>query len=106
MSHVYGWGDEVAAELGFSKRTIQRDLLLYRGLRPSVIQLFRENRHPVLKNASQLRQLAKLPADEQERVAARMIDQGDGAAKSVSQAIQLERGSHFAADQLGRACGR
>lgn len=102
MSHVYGWGAEIAAELGFSKRTIQRDLLLYRGLRPSVIQLFREHRHPVLKNGSQLRQLAKLGADEQERVATRMIDQGYGAAKSIGQAILLERGSNFAADPAAK----
>jgi ParB family chromosome partitioning protein len=49
MSHIYGWADEVAAELGFSKRTIQRDLFLYRGLRPSVVELLRENRHPSSK---------------------------------------------------------
>lgn len=96
MSHIYGWGDEVAAELGFSKRTIQRDLFLYRGLRPSVIQLFREHRHPVLKNASQLRLLAKLGEGEQERVAARLIDHGYGAPKTVAQAIALVRGSNSA----------
>ncbi len=98
VANVYGWSKEIAAEVGFSERTIRNDLLLYRGLRPSVIQLFRDNRHPVLKNASQLRQLAKLPGEEQERVAVRLIDQGYGAAKTVSQAIQLERGSNFAAD--------
>lgn len=94
MSHIYGWGDEVAAELGFSKRTIQRDLQLYRGLRPSVIQLLRENRHPVLKNAAQLRALAKLQGGEQERVAAKLIDVGYGAAKSVSEAVRMVKGAN------------
>lgn len=93
MSHVYGWTDEVASELGFSKRTIQRDLQLYRGLRPSVVQLLRENRHPVLKNASQLRALARVQGSEQERVATKLINVGYGAAKSVSEAIRLVRGN-------------
>jgi hypothetical protein len=83
MSYVYGFGDEVAAELGFSKRTIQRDLFLYRGLRPSVIARFREARHPVLKNASQLRSLARLGAEQQEAAADLMI----GCAKSLGDAI-------------------
>ena len=101
VANVYGWSKEIAAEVGFAERTIRNDLLLYRGLRPSVVQLFRENRHPVLKNASQLRQLAKLPPSEQERVAARMTlrqAQGDRSdrALTVSQAIQLERGSNSA----------
>jgi hypothetical protein len=40
MSHVYGWSDEIGAELGFSKRTVQRDLFLYRSLKPSVVDCF------------------------------------------------------------------
>jgi len=92
VSNVYGFTEELGAELGCTGRTIRNDLLLYRGLRPSVIALFRENRHPVLKNAAQLRQLAKLEPSVQERVAARMIDQGYGAPKSVSQAVELVKG--------------
>lgn len=94
MSNVYGFTVEVAADLGLSDRTLRRDLLLYRSLRPSVIELLRENRHPILKNAAQLRQLAKLEPGEQERVAARMIDQGFGAPKSVADAVLLVRGTN------------
>lgn len=94
ISNVYGWSREVGAELGFSDRTIRNDLALYRGLAPSVIELFREARHPVLKNAAQLRQLTKLERNEQERVAGSMIDRGSGAAaKSVTDALQLVRGT-------------
>lgn len=93
MSHVYGWGDEVAAELGFSKRTIQRDLFLYRGLSPFVIQLLREGRHPVLKNAAQLRALAKLDAAEQQWAAGKLL----AGAKSASEAIRMVRGSNSVA---------
>lgn len=90
MSHIYGWGDEIAAELGFSKRTIQRDLLIYRGLQPSVIAHLRKNRHPVLKNATQLRAIAKLPPDEQRQVAVRLL----AGAKSANEAIRAVRGSN------------
>lgn len=95
MSIAYGWNDAVAEELGFSSKLIQRDLLLFRRLAPSVVELLREQRHPILKNAAQLRQLAKLDHAEQERVASRMIDHGYGnAAKSVSDALQLVRGTN------------
>jgi hypothetical protein len=95
ISNVYGWSREIGAELGFTDRTIRNDLALYRGLAPSVIDLFRDARHPILRNAAQLRQLAKLDRDEQGRVAARMVDQGYGnAAKSVADAIQLVRGTN------------
>jgi hypothetical protein len=83
MSHIYGWGDEIADELGFSKRTIQRDLFLYRGLRPSTVQLLREKRHPILKNASQLRALARLDGAEQSAVADRLLD----GARSIAEAL-------------------
>jgi len=85
MSHVYGWGEEVAGELGFSKRTIQRDLFLYRGLKPSVAQLLREKTHPILKNASQLRALARLDGAEQSAVADRLLD----GARSVAEALAV-----------------
>lgn len=94
ISHIYGWADDVAAELGFSKRTVQLDLFLFRGLRPSVVALLREKRHPVLKNASQLRALAKLDGVEQVAVAARLIKAEGGAPKSVTEAIRLVQGSN------------
>jgi hypothetical protein len=94
MSHVYGWADEIGAEIGFSKRTIQRDLFLYRGLQPSVIELLREKRHPVLKNAAQLRVLAKLEPSEQ-AFAARQL--ANGLAKTVNEAIRRSRGSNSVA---------
>lgn len=90
MSHVYGWGDEVAVELGFSKRTVQRDLFLYRSLQPSVIQHLREAKHPVLKNAAQLRALARLGPAEQARAAGKLL----AGAKSVTEAIRLVQGSN------------
>lgn len=85
MSHVYGWAGEVAAELGFSKRTIQRDLFLYRALRPSVVEALRQNRHQVLKNAGQLTKLARLDGAEQSAVANRLI----AGARSVAEALAL-----------------
>lgn len=90
FAHVYGWADEIGDELGFSKRTVQYDLFLYRSLRPSVIAHLRENRHPILKNAAQLRALAKLQPAEQESVAKCLVFR----AKSVSEAIGLVRGSN------------
>jgi hypothetical protein len=90
MSQVYGWGEEVAAELGFSKRTVQRDLFLYRSLRPSVVELLRGKRHPVLKNASQLRALAKLDGVEQQRAAEVLCR----TTMSTGEAIRLVRGSN------------
>lgn len=91
MSHVYGWADEVASELGFSKRTVQRDLFLYRRLKPSVVELLRGTRHQVLKNAAQLRALAKLDAAEQSFVARQLVN---GLAKTASEAIRRSRGSN------------
>lgn len=94
ISNVYGWSEEIGAEIGFTGRTVRNDLFLYRSLRPSVVSLLRENHHPVLKNASQLRSLAKLDGAEQEKVAVRLVDVGYGAAKTVSQAIGVVRGSN------------
>jgi ParB family chromosome partitioning protein len=90
MSHIYGWADEVASELGFSKRTIQRDLFLYRGLQPSLIERLRAGRHPVLKNAAQLRALAKLDPPTQARAVGKLL----AGAKSASEAIRAVAGSN------------
>jgi ParB family chromosome partitioning protein len=94
MTHVYGWTGEIAAELGFSKATIHRDLRLYRGLQPSIVQLLRDKRHPVLKNASQLRALAKLAPSEQRFAAHQLVN---GMAKTVNEAIRRSRGSNSVA---------
>ena len=85
ISNVYGWSDELGAELGFTGRTIRNDLMLYRRLTPSVVELLRGVRHPVATNASQLRALAKLEPDEQTQVA-RILARADGV-KTVAAAI-------------------
>jgi ParB family chromosome partitioning protein len=87
FAQVYGWAEEVGAELGFSKRTVQYDLLLYRSLPPSLIKQLRDAKHPILKNASQLRALAKLPTPEQGVAAARLV----AGVKSIGEAIALVR---------------
>lgn len=62
MSRVYGWAESTADALGFDKRTIQRDLTLFR----LVIEPFPDlaealSLHPVVgENASQLRAIAQV----------------------------------------------
>lgn len=90
ISNVYGWSEEIGAEIGFTGRTVRNDLFLYRSLQPSVVQHLRDARHPVLKNASQLRALAKLGPAEQARAAGKLL----AGAKSASEAIRLVRGSN------------
>lgn len=68
MSFVYGWSDRVADQLGFSKRTVERDLLLIRRIPASVIDALRRADHPVLRNGGQLRALAKLDDSAQRKV--------------------------------------
>lgn len=60
IAGVYGFTQMVADELGFSTRTIEADLMLYRRLAPSLVEKLRAIRHPALSNATQLRALAKL----------------------------------------------
>lgn len=91
ISNVYGWSDAIGAELGLTGRTIRNDLFLYRGLKPSVVELLREKKHPILKNASQLRALARLDASEQSFVARQLAN---GLAKSAAEAIRRSRGSN------------
>lgn len=90
VSNVYGWSKEIAAEVGFDERTVRRDLFLYRNLQPSVIEHLRSNHHAVLKNAAQLRVLAKLQPAEQKAAAVRLL----AGAKSAAEAIRLVRGSN------------
>jgi ParB family chromosome partitioning protein len=91
ISMCYGWSDEIGAEIGLTGRTVRNDLFLYRSLQPSVVALLREHRHPVLKNAAQLRSLAKLETAEQAFTARQLVT---GLAKSVNEAIQRSRGSN------------
>ncbi|RHW17164.1 hypothetical protein D1610_11485 [Sphingomonas gilva] len=97
MTVAYGLTDEVAAELGFSPSTVERSLLLHRRLLPSLVARLRDERHPILSNASQLRALAKLDAGEQEKVVDKLLFSG-APAKSVSDALARVRGSNRAVD--------
>ena len=86
---VYGFVEAVAAELGFSHQTIERDLMLYRRLAPSVVERLRGARHPILKNATQLRALAKLEgADQAKALNALVGDAGEEPCKTVADAIK------------------
>jgi hypothetical protein len=73
MSLVYGWSEQVGEQLGLSKRTIERDLLLHRRLAPMAIKQLQARPHPVLNNAAQLRQLAKLEPVQQSTVASLLL---------------------------------
>lgn len=84
MSLVYGWSDAVADGLGVSKRTVERDMLLYRRVKPSSIERLRAANHPVLHNAAQLAALAKLGEVQQSLVLDLLLN---GQAESVSDAL-------------------
>lgn len=84
MTVAYGFTDRIAAELGFSTAKVERDLLLHRRLLPSLVARLRENRHPILNNATQLRALAKLDGAEQQKVVAALL----GGARSVPDAVR------------------
>ncbi|MEL7698688.1 hypothetical protein VO57_015600 [Citromicrobium bathyomarinum] len=62
MSAVYGWQDAVADALGFDKRTIRRDLALYRLVVEPFPRLAEPlSQHPVVgENASQLKKIAEV----------------------------------------------
>jgi ParB family chromosome partitioning protein len=90
---VYGWADEVAEQVGLSRRTVENDLLLYRRLAPSLVARLRGVRHPLLGNAGQLRALAKLEPTEQDRVVDQLLDTS-APAKSVSDAQARFRGAN------------
>lgn len=74
ISRCYGWSDEIGEGIGLTGRTVRNDLFLYRNLSPSLIQRLQSKRHPILKNASQLRALARLDGAEQSAVADRLLD--------------------------------
>lgn len=94
MTIAYGWTAEVAETLGFSRKTIYRDLELHRGLRPDVAAQIRDT--AVGTNATQLRALAKLEESEQRAIAG-MIAGGD--AKSVAEAQAMRDQKPRAADR-------
>ncbi len=56
---VYGWSESVADQIGLSKRTVERDIMLHARLSPAVIAMLREARPDIARNAKQLRDLAK-----------------------------------------------
>jgi len=83
---AYGWAEEIGDRLGFSRRTIYNDLLLYRRLAPDLVARLRSHDgglgHPVLKNAAQLRALAKMDEGEQIDVINRLL----AGARSIAEA--------------------
>lgn len=68
ISMCYGFTEEVGVALRMTGRTIRNDLLLYRGLAPSLVARLRAVRHPSLANATHLRSLAKLDEHSQAKV--------------------------------------
>lgn len=74
ISNVYGWSDVVGAELGLTGRTIRNDLMLFRGIAPSLVARLRSVRHPVLRNAGQLKRLAQLSDADQSRTVDTLLD--------------------------------
>jgi hypothetical protein len=88
ISNVYGWSEEIAAQLGFSGSTVRRDLFVYRRLAPSLVQQLRTAGHPAARNATHLRSLAKLTDDEQARAVAMLLD---GDAATVPDAVRAVR---------------
>lgn len=97
MSVAYGWNEQVATAIGVSAKTIARDLLLYRGLAPSIVGKLRAARHHVATNASQLRALTKLDPHDQDTVVTLLLrDRPDKpAVKTVAAAIAQLRGSNW-----------
>lgn len=84
MSHAYGWTEAVAEKIGLTRRTIERDLELHRGIRPDVAEAIRGL--PVAGNAAQLRALARLPEGEQRLIAGLIVE---GQAKDVTSAAGI-----------------
>ncbi|MBI0530062.1 hypothetical protein D9602_01665 [Sphingomonas sp. TX0522] len=68
LAVAYGFTDTVASELGLSSRTVERGLMLYRRIAPSLIEQLRKHDHPAAKQQKQLEALAKLEASQQKKV--------------------------------------
>lgn len=100
MSMVYGWSKEVGAELGFTDRTVRRDLELFRSLPASLVERLRAGRHPILSNAAQLRALVKLPPAQRDRVVDTLLGTvvGGKVISSVARALEVAGEGKPAAD--------
>lgn len=93
ISSTYGWTEEVGEQIGVTGRTIRNDLMLFRRIAPSMVEALRKVRHPVLKNASQLKALAKLEGRVQiEAVDALVGDNGWEAVSTVAEAVKRTQG--------------
>jgi hypothetical protein len=97
MSQAYGWSDKVAEVVGVTRRTIERDLLLYKRLSPRTVEALRRKNHPALFKAAELKALAALEPDEQAHVVGLMIH-ASGSIKGapfakVADAISASRGN-------------
>jgi hypothetical protein len=68
MTFVYGWTQEAADKLGYSKATIERSLTIYRRIPAVMIGHFRNRQHPILNKGSDLLKFAKLDEIEQKHV--------------------------------------
>lgn len=86
MSVAYGFSERAAELLGFTSRTLRRDLELHRGLPPGLVQQLRGL--AIAGNAGQLRALAKLPQGDQVAIV-RLIR--EGTARGVSDALGILR---------------
>ena len=91
MRGAYGFAEAAAQDLGLSHQTIERDLMLYRRLAPSLVERLRAARHPILTNGTQLRTLAKLDERDQSKVVSLLTQPGAslnyGQPKTVADAI-------------------
>ena len=79
---AYGWTKQVSDRVGLSVQTVERDLMLHRRLSPQVKAML--SGHPVYRNATALRSLAKLEADQQLQVAEMLAS---GAIKGVGEGV-------------------
>lgn len=73
IADAYGWTDQVADRLNLSRRTIEYDLMLHRRIPAGIVARLREADHPALRNAAQLRTLAKLDEDKQAAAIDRLL---------------------------------
>lgn len=88
MAHAYGFTDEVAAQVGLSRRAVYRDLHLHKAIAPGLKERLRGS--DILKNAAQLQALAKLDQAEQRKVVEVLVE---GRAKGVSEAVSALSGA-------------
>lgn len=117
MARVYGWEDSVGEALGMSRRSIHRDLELYRlVIEPFPALAEALSNHPVVgENAKQLRDIAQVKDEAARRqvIEALLADHelsADearvkvGLGKTVAQATPVEHQKYF--DQIVNGWGR